>query len=109
MVKPVRNLSHLDWRPHMVYELYDDKENALYVGMTYDLPARLRTHSRMPWWRDVAEVRAVRRHDRGEARVREKLRLAELQPLWNIQDTEAAVEVARAGHRKRRQREAERA
>lgn len=42
-----------------VYELYDGEGGALYVGATVNVPARLATHRRKPWWAQVDQGATV--------------------------------------------------
>lgn len=39
-----------------VYQLLSQDEELLYVGITSNLEARMRTHRRRPWWDEVAEM-----------------------------------------------------
>ena len=89
-------------RPHMVYALYDSAGDALYVGMTGDLPRRLAVHARKEWWRQVDHLNASLYPTRDEARAGERRLIDDLQPAWNIQGAEAGSELAREGHRRRR-------
>lgn len=68
-----------------MYELLDDAGAALYVGITANLPARLRLHaSRRAWWSDVADVRSRRYSDRETARRVEAERIDALDPRHNV-------------------------
>ena len=77
-----------DAKPHYVYELFDRSGQALYVGVTSDLPARIRSHSSKPWWPHVHDMQ-VRRHEDRVAGIKAELdRIHDLQPLYNVQATE---------------------
>lgn len=54
-------------RPTSVYQLLDCTGEIIYIGMTADLPRRLREHSRKSWAEDIAAVRSVEYPDRHAA------------------------------------------
>jgi excisionase family DNA binding protein len=39
-----------------VYQLYNERQDVLYVGITTDVAARLKQHADKPWWSSVASV-----------------------------------------------------
>lgn len=71
------------------YALHDAADDCLYVGMTSDLKARLRVHSKKEWYPRVSRVTVVQvvgtRHDalRAEDEMIERLR-----PTFNWIGTE---------------------
>lgn len=77
-----------DAKPHYVYELTDRSGQALYVGVTSDLPARLRAHAAKSWWPYVHDMRIHRHEDRVAGIAAELNRIHDLQPLFNVQATE---------------------
>lgn len=93
--------------PHMVYALYASDGEALYVGMSADLPRRLAAHARKEWWSLVDHLDASLYPDRDSARQVERRLIDDLQPLWNVQGAEAGAELAREGHRRRKAARAE--
>lgn len=76
----------LSAKPHALYRFYDRTDALLYVGITVDLPARIKNHSRKKsWWRDVHHI-AVEQHDtRQEALDAEAEAIREEGPLHNDQ------------------------
>ncbi|MFB6392603.1 GIY-YIG nuclease family protein [Polymorphospora lycopeni] len=52
-----RAAAELPGKPHALYRFYDRTDVLLYVGITMDLPGRMRTHKReKPWWSDVDHI-----------------------------------------------------
>lgn len=78
-------------KPHFVYELWSDRE-CLYVGMTINVGARLTAHTKQPWWRYVADVKARRYGHRDDAWAEEAATIARYQPRHNIQLTDGPTE-----------------
>lgn len=102
MSTAIRNLRHLNDAAHMVYELYDSAGEPLYVGCTHDIAQRLGALRRRPWWPQVAEIHTQTYIGRDVAMSHEAGRIAELQPPWNLTNTEQASEAARERWRRRR-------
>jgi hypothetical protein len=72
-------------KKHFVYEFYDAKGDALYVGCTSDPGRRFIQHSSQPWWAKVADMSMSAYPDREMGLIREAHRIRKLEPLWNIQ------------------------
>jgi predicted GIY-YIG superfamily endonuclease len=80
------HLLRLRKEPHVVYVARDSHGDALYVGCTHDLPARLRAHrSNRSLWIDEAEtVDAHRYPNFYAARYAERLAIQTLRPSYNV-------------------------
>ena len=78
--------NRLTWAEHTVYRLYDNQQRLIYVGCTYDLIKRLKTHQKTAWWypqieRIVTEAHPTHRQGlTAEARIRDTEH-----PRWNIE------------------------
>lgn len=72
----------------MVYAFFDDREEAVYVGVTRNIARRLAQHMTGPFWREVHRIETWRYDNTFDAH-REELRLiAEFGPRWNIHANE---------------------
>lgn len=70
---------------HILYRFYDAEDRLLYVGITFDIRRRWRSHSKdKPWWRD--SVRSTMEHfgSREEALAAEAAAIKAEQPIWNV-------------------------
>jgi hypothetical protein len=82
-----------DERPAGVYRLWDDEDQLLYIGSSYDPDRRLRDHRDKPWWPSVARS-AVEWHDSRHGAYRAELEaIVAEDPRHNVygtgRDTEA--------------------
>ena len=71
---------------HALYRFFDEHDALLYIGLTVNLPTRLRDHQRgKAWWRAVARM-TVQRYPTREAVVEaERLAIIAEKPLHNVQ------------------------
>ncbi len=69
---------------HYVYRLMDADGHALYVGMTWDLNARLESHQAKPWAWQIARVDVTRHAGRLAAMDAERAEILRLRPAHNI-------------------------
>lgn len=73
-------------KPHVVYVLQDCQEGTLYVGMTSDLPRRLREHrTRSRFWGLVTNVWTQNVTNRATACEVELDLIAACAPAFNVQ------------------------
>jgi predicted GIY-YIG superfamily endonuclease len=71
---------------HALYRFFDDADQLLYVGLTVNLPTRLRDHHRdKAWWRDVVRMTATWYPTRADVTEAERLAIIDEKPLHNIQ------------------------
>ncbi|HEU5108316.1 MAG TPA: hypothetical protein VFT95_07140 [Micromonosporaceae bacterium] len=76
----------LPTKPHALYRFYDRTDALLYVGISMDLPARLRSHRReKPWWVEIAHITVELHESRRAALAAEAVAIAEEKPLYNDQ------------------------
>lgn len=75
------------WRlPHSLYRLFAVDGTLLYIGITADLPARLRQHAGdKDWWHEVARHTATPCADRRAALAAESMSINRERPLYNTQ------------------------
>lgn len=78
--------AELATKPHALYRFYDRTDVLLYVGISIDLPARLRKHRReKPWWLEIANITVEPHDSRAEALAAEAVAITEETPLYNDQ------------------------
>lgn len=83
---PLREDLGDDSGTHMVYLLFDRRNELLYVGITDRGPTRLAEHyRRKPWFRFVCRVEFERYGTRAQSEAREKYLIHERAPLHNVQ------------------------
>ncbi len=72
---------------HVVYHLYGEDREVLYIGCSYNLAQRLRYHTNAGWWPYVlfADWRLL--ESRADAKAAEKEDIQRLRPFFNIQGT----------------------
>lgn len=71
-------------RHHSVYWVHGRYNRLLYVGLTSDLPNRLRHHQQLSkWWHEAKTIRLEHFPDRAKARVAEYAAINRLRPLYN--------------------------
>lgn len=79
--------------PTAVYRLYDGQEALLYVGMSFDLAARMAGHAaRSPWWGDVARKTMQWYPTRREASAAETAAIAAERPRYNKRMTSSPTQ-----------------
>jgi len=67
-----------------VYVVYNDTDQALYIGLSEDVTKRLRTHERKAeWWKDHKIVDILNCKSKDEMIKTEKRLIKELSPLYN--------------------------
>lgn len=72
--------------PTTVYRFYDSDSRLLYVGVSKQIPIRLRSHnSEKPWWLDAAWLTFEHFASRPEALAAEAAAIVAEDPLYNIQ------------------------
>jgi hypothetical protein len=75
---------HLFDQPTTLYRFFDAAGQLLYVGITSDLPTRLRTHNRLQnWWRDVVQTTLEHFDSREAARAAELRAIRNEHPCFN--------------------------
>jgi len=87
--------------PTTLYRFFDAAGHLLYVGITSDLPTRLRTHNRLQnWWRDVVRTTLEHFDSREAARAAELVAIRDEHPRYNrwsgVQHRHLPAEVAAA-------------
>lgn len=76
-------------RPHALYRFFDRTDALLYVGITMDLGARLKSHRReKPWWLDIHHITVEHFATRAEALAAEAKAIRAEGPLHNDQHNE---------------------
>lgn len=69
----------------MVYAFFDDRERAVYVGVTRNIAKRLAAHMAGPFWNEVHRIETWRYPNTLDAHQEENRLIAALGPRWNIQ------------------------
>lgn len=69
----------------MVYAFYNDREEAVYVGVTRNIANRLARHMSGPFWNEVHRIETWRYFNTLDAHREEDRLIRELGPRWNIQ------------------------
>lgn len=70
--------------PHALYRFFDRTDVLLYIGISVNLPARLRQHSGgKPWWLTVARISVEYYPSRDEALAAERAAIKAERPLFN--------------------------
>lgn len=70
--------------PTALYRFYDSNDRLLYVGITYDLERRWKSHKRNQlWWLDVARKEHVWFPNRAQAEKAEERALRLEKPVWD--------------------------
>ena len=73
-----------DDRQTLLYRLYSEADELLYIGITYDWGARKRAHSKdKEWWPEVSRVEFDAYDDRAEAAEAEKWEIYRKAPSHN--------------------------
>jgi excinuclease UvrABC nuclease subunit len=70
--------------PHLLYRFFDEAGELLYVGITVNLPLRLRAHSQRDWWTDVRTMTAEEHPDREAVLVAERVAIEGEHPRHNV-------------------------
>lgn len=71
--------------PHALYRFYDLEDRLLYVGITLDLGARWKYHSKnKTWWTDVVRCTVEHFLTREAVLIAEKAAIIAEKPRWNI-------------------------
>lgn len=71
--------------PHALYRFYDVRDRLLYVGITLDLGARWKHHSKnKTWWVDVARCTVEHFPTRDAVLAAESVAINAEKPRWNI-------------------------
>lgn len=74
---------HTD-EPHFVYRFFGEDDRLLYVGVTYNPPARFEQHSkRSAWFADMARVTWTEYPDQAAGRRAEREAIDAEAPLYN--------------------------
>ena len=70
--------------PHAVYRLYGAEDVLLYIGFTWNIPARMERHAAdKSWWLEVARRTMVWYGSEGEARIAEAIAISTESPMRN--------------------------
>jgi predicted GIY-YIG superfamily endonuclease len=71
-------------KPCALYRLYDADHTLLYVGMAFDVAARMRTHAkRQPWWDEVVTTDVTWAASRAKADAAETIAITLERPKYN--------------------------
>jgi predicted GIY-YIG superfamily endonuclease len=71
---------------HALYRFFDDQGALLYIGLTVNLPTRLRDHHHgKAWWQSVARMTVQRYPTRAEVVEAERLAIIAERPIHNVQ------------------------
>lgn len=74
----------LNGRPHALYRFYDRSDVLLYVGITMDLPKRLKAHRKeKPWWLEISSITVEPHESRAAALDAEAEAIRSEKPLYN--------------------------
>lgn len=79
----MRRLVH-DVQPNLLYRFYDAAGRLLYVGVTANLPQRLRGHGKRDWWQDVRTMHAEPHRGRRAVLAAERAAIEQERPLHNV-------------------------
>lgn len=83
---PMPKVQDLSSAPYWLYRCYDNADRLVYVGVTHDAHARLRSHSYRSWWAaDVEYVELEEIQGKAAALAAEKAAVHTEYPRWNIQ------------------------
>ena len=78
--------AELPTKPHALYRFFDRTDVLLYVGISMDLPTRLRNHRReKPWWLEIAYITIEPHESRIAALAAEAVAIETEKPLYNDQ------------------------
>jgi hypothetical protein len=81
--------------PQTLYRFFDASGALLYVGITCDLPERVRRHrGEKAWWLDVANITVQHYADRQSVEEAEREAIERERPRWNVVYNVPAVRVA---------------
>lgn len=76
----------LENQPHALYRFFDRSDVLLYVGITADLPTRMKNHRKgKPWWTHIHNITVEHFDTRQEALDAERKAIREEKPLHNDQ------------------------
>lgn len=71
--------------PHVLYRFYDEDGSLLYIGITLDLPARMRAHrGDKPWWTEVYRIEIEHFDSRPEVDRAERESILNERPKYNV-------------------------
>lgn len=85
-------VANLATSAHALYRFYDRTDVLLYVGITVDLPTRMKNHRKgKPWWTAVAHVKVEQYETREQALAAEREAIKNEHPLYNDQHNEVLV------------------
>jgi len=74
----------LNTRPHALYRFYDRTDVLLYVGITADLPKRMKNHQKeKPWWLQISTIKIEPYETRSEVFEAEAEAIRTENPLYN--------------------------
>lgn len=76
--------ANLNGRPHALYRFYDRTDVLLYVGVTADLPKRMKNHQKeKPWWLQISTIKIEPYETRAEVFEAEAEAIRTENPLYN--------------------------
>lgn len=86
----------------VVYALYNDDDDIIYVGYSGNFKQRMDDHrSRQPWWPEATRVQCFDFDTVEQARAKEAEVIARVDPVYNVRGRTAPVEVGYAQARDR--------
>ena len=80
-------------KPTHLYRHYNGDGELLYVGISYNVMARLKNHRETArWFDEIRRIEVQVYHSRFDAELAEKQMIKELRPRWNIVHNEVETE-----------------
>lgn len=87
---------------HVLYRVYDVRDELLYVGVTLDVEQRFAAHRQgKTWWADVATIRLEHFGTRPELEAAEEAAIAAGRPVHNVQRVFRSAEARESTRRQK--------
>lgn len=81
---------------HALYRFFGRDDELLYIGITFDLPARLAAHRKgKHWWSDIVRIGIESHTSRKAALEAERQAIIAEQPRWNVTHNQRPVALER--------------
>lgn len=77
----------------VLYRMFDDESNLLYVGISLDVIKRVKAHQKKYWWNEVVNIRLERFNSKEELMAAEILAIKNEGPKYNIQHNETNCQI----------------
>jgi len=76
---------------HYVYRLFDADARLIYIGCTYDVESRLKSHRHVMWWApQIARIKITVHPTKAAAHEVERAAITAEKPRWNVNGKWAA-------------------